>query len=108
MIIAKIDVTLLDKAKFFPGKKANVLGKCPQYVDIVLFDNKHGEDQYGNHFVVMQSQSKEDRSAGKKGMILGNAKIIGTAPKAKPAPMINQLRKPGPSASNTDPDMPPD
>lgn len=87
MIIAKIDVTKLDKAHFFKGQKGI-------YADLVLIPNKDGTDQYGNDGMVTQGISKEDREAGKKGAIVGNYKKInrggkdaGASPaKAKPAP----------------------
>ena len=69
MIIAKIDVTKLDKAHFFKGQKGI-------YADLVLIPNKDGTDQYGNDGMVTQGISKEDREAGKKGAIVGNYKKI--------------------------------
>jgi len=67
MITAKIDVTKIDKAKLFPGKNG------AKYLDIVLMDR---QDAYGNDYMVVKGVSKEDRNAGVKGAILGNAKIF--------------------------------
>lgn len=75
MISGKIDVTKLDKSKFFKGKKGI-------YADIVLIDTPNGE--YGD-FVIVQGVSKEEREAGVKGAILGNAKVFGGKPAEKPA-----------------------
>jgi len=59
-------------------------------LDMVLFDNKDGKDQYGNDGFVVQSVSKEARQQGVKGPIIGNWKRVGEdAPKPKastPAP----------------------
>lgn len=84
MIIAKIDVTKLDKGHFFKGQKGI-------YADLVLIPNKDGTDQYGNDGFVSQGVSKEARDKGTKGAIVGNYRKInrggadqGAAPKAKP------------------------
>lgn len=86
MIIAKIDVTKLDKGHFFKGQKGT-------YADLVLIPNKDGVDQYGNDGFVSQGISKEARDSGKKGAIIGNYRKInrggadpGAAPKAKAKP----------------------
>lgn len=83
MIIAKIDVTKLDKNHFFKGQKGI-------YADLILIPNKDGVDQYGNDGFVSQGVSKEVREKGTKGSIVGNYKKInrgGDTPapqKAKP------------------------
>jgi hypothetical protein len=79
MIVAKIDVTKLDKTQFFKGTKGI-------YTDLVLIPNKDGTDQYGNDGFVSQGVSKETREAGKKGAIVGNYKRINNGGKGKPAP----------------------
>ena len=71
MITAKIDCTKIDKSKLFLGKNG------AKYLDIVLIESKN--DQYGNDYMVVQSVSQEERAAGKRGAILGNAKILGGA-----------------------------
>ena len=80
MIIAKIDVTKLDKSQFFKGQKGI-------YTDLMLIPNKDGGDQYGNDGFVSQGVSKEARDKGEKGKIVGNYKKIHRpeAPQAKPA-----------------------
>lgn len=97
MIIAKIDVTKMDKAHFFKGQKGT-------YADIVLMPNRNGTDQYGNDGMVTQGISKEARENGQKGPILGNYKKINRGTDAKPAPT-----KPAPNAAlpiETDDDVP--
>ena len=69
MISAKIDVTKIDKAKLFEGKNG------AKYLDIVLMESPN--NAYGNDYMVVQSVSKEERLAGKRGAILGNGKNMG-------------------------------
>ena len=80
MIIAKIDVTKLDKSHFFKGQKGI-------YTDLMLIPNNDGGDQYGNDGFVSQGVSKEARDKGEKGKIVGNYKKIHRpeAPQAKQA-----------------------
>jgi len=68
-ITLKIDVDKIDKDRLFKGKKGT-------YLDAVLFLNEE-DDEYGNNGMIVQSVSKEEREAGTKGAILGNAKMFG-------------------------------
>lgn len=70
IIKAKINVKNIDKKRLFNGKKGAV------YLDVTLLENRDGEDQYGNHFMIVQDVTKEEREAGVKGPILGNAKKL--------------------------------
>lgn len=70
MIILKIDVTKIDKAHIFEGKKG-------KYIEIVVMENRDGVDQYGNLYMAVQGIPKELRDQGKKGPILGNGKEVG-------------------------------
>jgi len=79
MIIAKIDITKLDKTQFFKGAKGI-------YADLVLIPNKAGIDQFGNDGFVSQGTSKEARAKGEKGAIVGNYKKINRGGDAKPEP----------------------
>lgn len=65
MITGKIDVTKIDKDRLFKGEKGT-------YLDIVLIETPKSE--YGDYMIV-QSVTKEEREAGQRGEILGNAKI---------------------------------
>lgn len=78
MITAKINVTRIDKKYLFEGKNG-------KYLDMVLFENKAGPDQYGNDGFITQGISKEAREAGERGPIIGNWKNIVVKPK-EPAP----------------------
>ena len=70
MIVLKITTGKIDKNLLFKGEKGT-------YLDLALMDNKAGRDEYGNDGFVVQSVSKADREAGKKGPIVGNWKRVG-------------------------------
>tara|TARA_R110002020_G_scaffold23538_13_gene78297 strand:- start:362 stop:670 length:309 start_codon:yes stop_codon:yes gene_type:complete len=65
MITVSIDVTKLDKSRFFKGKKGT-------YANLTLIESPN--DQYGNTHLVVQSSTKEEREEGLKMPIIGNAK----------------------------------
>lgn len=75
-----INVTKIEKKYIFPGKSG-------KYLDLVLFENREGPDQYGNDGYVVQGIPKEARDAGEKGPIIGNWKANKRTPKpaAEPA-----------------------
>ncbi len=66
-ISASINVSNIDKSKLYQGKKG-------QYLNVTLIATPTSE--YGDYMVV-QDVSKEEREAGIKGAILGNAKFFG-------------------------------
>jgi hypothetical protein len=68
-VTLKIDVTKIDKARLYRGQKGT-------YLDATIFLDLGEADQYGNHGMITQSVSKEDKDAGKRGEILGNGKIV--------------------------------
>jgi hypothetical protein len=65
MISVNINLNKIDQTKV----KNHSNGAA--YCDLILIDRK---DDYGNDYMVVQGLSKEDRAAGVKGAILGNAK----------------------------------
>ena len=67
-ISVKIDVTRIRKESVFVGKKG-------KYLNITLVPKV---DEYGNHYMVVQDGTKEDRDNKVELPILGNAKILGT------------------------------
>lgn len=73
----RINVTRIDKSAIYEGKNG-------KYLDLVLFDNKDGVDQYGNNGFVTQDIGKERRLAGEKGPILGNWKETGAQRQPSP------------------------
>jgi hypothetical protein len=79
MKLLNIDVTKIDKSAIFTGAKG-------KYIDLLMFENREGVDQYGNEGFVVQGISKERRDAGEKGPILGNFKDTDTRGEQSPAP----------------------
>lgn len=80
MIKLNIDVKKINKEHLYEGKKGT-------YLNLVLFENRDGVDEYGNSGFVTQEVYKEDREAGVKGPILGNWKELGKGnqkPKSQP------------------------
>lgn len=80
----KIDVTKILKEHLFTGKNG------AKYLDITLWENRDGPDDYGNSHMAVQQIPKELRDAGQKGPILGNAKEFGGQSKPAPAPARRQ------------------
>jgi secreted protein with Ig-like and vWFA domain len=68
-ISLKIDVTKLDKARFFRGKKGI-------YAELTGFIDTENVSEYGDSGTITQATSKEERHNGVKLPILGNAKIF--------------------------------
>jgi predicted KAP-like P-loop ATPase len=66
MVTLKIDVSKIDKAKLFKGEKG-------VYLNAVLLETPNSE--YSDYMIV-QETTKEEREAGIKGNILGNAKEL--------------------------------
>lgn len=66
MILISLDVTKLEKTRFFKGKKGI-------YADLALIEKP---DDFGNDGFVVQSITKEERDAGEKGRIVGNWRIV--------------------------------
>jgi len=97
-IEVKIDVTKLDKARFYAGKNG------AQYASLTMFVDSENVDQYGNHGFITQATTKEERDAGVKLPILGNNKIFwgGDTPKL-PANQAPPQQAPQPT-----PQSPPD
>jgi len=91
ILTAKIDVTLISKARLFTGKNKNRKDVFPQYLDLVLIPTKptqYGDQRDEQTHMVCQSVTKQERDAGIKGEILGNAveKIGERDRRAPPAP----------------------
>ena len=82
-ITAKIDVTLIDKARLFVGREKN--GHVPKYLDLILIPRKE-VGKYGDTHLIKQSVSKEEREAKVEMPILGSATERGNAVRPQPAP----------------------
>ena len=65
----KIDVSKIIKEYLFKGKKGT-------YLDCVLWENRDGEDQYGNTHSLQQELPKEARERGEKAPYIGNGKWL--------------------------------
>lgn len=65
----KIDVTNIEKARLYQGKKG-------KYLDATCFIELGEADQYGQHGMITQDVTKEEREAGTKGPILGNVTVF--------------------------------
>ena len=68
-ISIKIDVTKLDKTRFFKGAKGT-------YVDLTTFIDTDNLDQYDNNGFISQSVTKEERDQNIQTAILGNCKVF--------------------------------
>lgn len=67
IIRLKIDVTKIDKSRLFIAKSG------AKYLDATCIPSN---GQYGDTHMIVEDVSKEEREAGKKGAILGNATEI--------------------------------
>lgn len=68
-ISLKIDVSKIDKSLLHKGQKG-------VYLDATVFVELDQADQYGNHGMITQNETKENRDAGHNGPILGNCKVF--------------------------------
>ena len=102
IINLKINIDLIEQARLYPGNKG-------RYLDAVLFLNDQ-PDQFGNHGMIVQQVSKEEKEAGVRGPILGNAKMLGVKtaqePAAPPKPLA-AAPAPAKAAKQPKPQMPP-
>lgn len=64
-----IDVTRLEKSRFYKGKKGT-------YAKLTCFVDTEETSQYGDNGTITQELSKEDRDNGIKLPIIGNAKVF--------------------------------
>lgn len=87
-----IDVSKIDKALLYKGAKGI-------YLSATVFVDLDQADQYGNHGMITQDETKENRDAGKNGAILGNCKVV-WKDKAQPHEMQNYAKHPVKQHSN--------
>ena len=66
LIKGSIDVTKVNKEKLYKGKKGT-------YLNVVLIPTPNSD--YGD-WMIVEEASEEERKAGEKGAILGNAKVL--------------------------------
>lgn len=65
----KIDVTKITKERLFKGEKGT-------YLDATVFINLDEADEFGQHGMIVESVSKEEREQQVQGPILGNVTIF--------------------------------
>jgi len=65
-----IDVKSIEKARLVNHQN----GKT--YLNMTVFIDPDSPDQYGQHGMITQDVSKEEKAGGVKGAILGNAKVF--------------------------------
>lgn len=95
-IVGKIDVTKIDKARLFKGAKGT-------WLDVFLVPC---QGQFGDDFMVVQQVTKEERLAGKRGAILGNAKFLGAKPQGQNNQPHTSSVPPSASSDGADSDVP--
>jgi len=94
IITVKVDVTLIDKKRLFQGRKKNRKDVLPQYLDLVLIPTNptsYGDQRDEQTHMVCQSVTRQERDAGIKGEILGNAceKVGQRDRRAPPTPQVS-------------------
>ena len=94
-ITLRIDVTKIDKAHLFKGKSGT-------YLNVVIWPNKDGTDQYENTHYAVQEISREARESGQKGAIIGNAKVPQESAPSKPAQRPSKPKDPDLDADEED------
>ena len=67
-ISLKINCKKIEKPRLYVGSKGTYLDAT-----IIMWDEP---DQYGNHGMIVQKISEDERRAGMKGVILGSAKYV--------------------------------
>ena len=78
LLSLKIDVTKIDKAKLYKGKKGT-------YLDLTVCINDD-QDQYSNDVSAWQGQTKEEVAAKAQKSYLGNGKVFWSSEyKAQPS-----------------------
>ena len=65
----KVDVTKLDKSRFFKGQKGT-------YVDLTCFIDPENPGEHGDHGFITQQQTKDERDNKQQMPILGNVKVF--------------------------------
>jgi len=76
----KLDVSKLDKARFFKGTKGT-------YCDLTVFIDPDNPSEWGDHGIITQSKTK-DEPKDLKLPICGNAKVFWRDQSAPQAPSI--------------------
>jgi len=83
-----IDVKSIEKARLVQHSNGKV------YLNMTAFIDPHNEGQYGDHGMITQDVSKEEKDNGVKGAILGNCKVFWQEPAQQQAPQQYQQQAP--------------
>jgi hypothetical protein len=75
-----IDVKAIDKARLVDHTNGKI------YLNMTVFIDPSSPDNFGQHGMVTQDVSKEERAKDVKGPILGNVKVFWTDNQANQAP----------------------
>lgn len=85
IIRVKIDVTKIEKARLYKGEKGT-------YLNCVLIPTENS--RFDQTHMVVQDVSKEEREAGKKGPIIGNATEVEPRGSRRPDTAAKPASKP--------------
>lgn len=85
-ISIKLDVSKLDKNRFFKGQKGT-------YCDLTAFVDLDSKDEYGQSGFITQSPTKEERDQGVKLPIVGNSTVF-FKDNGQPAQSVNYQNAP--------------
>lgn len=93
-ISLNIDVTRLNKSKFYQGKKG-------KYASLTVFVDPNHTDEYGNHGGIFEKQTKEESDSKADRNFVGNAKVFWTETTAQHQPQQAPAQQ-QPAQTNTD------
>lgn len=91
LIALNLNLSLVNEARLYKGKKGQYLSAVLHLTPTV--------DQYGNNGFIVESISKEERQAGQRGTILGNAKILTPGADSNSVPQATAYTPPTPAPS---------
>lgn len=94
-ISIKIDVTKIDKARLFKGKKGT-------YLDLTTFIDTDNPGEHGDHGFIAQSVSKEEREQKVQTQILGNCTVFYTSESQQQTAAQPAQHQPAPSGNIDD------
>lgn len=105
-----IDVKSIEKARLVSHTNGKV------YLNMTAFIDPHNPGQFGDHGMITQDVSKEEKDQGVKGPILGNVKVFWQDQKTDPAQnyagqqqaqqQAQPQQQPAPGFDNFDDDIP--
>lgn len=96
----KVDVTKLDKSRFFKGQKGT-------YVDLTCFIDPENPGEHGDHGFITQQQTKAERDNKQQMPILGNVKVFWQEEQQQAPPQAPQQAPPQqPPQDNFDDSIP--